>query len=124
MSEGVRRPVVLLVDDEPGILAALRRSLRREGYELVAVDSVAAALRALRERRVDLVLSDHKMPLASGLDLLREMAAHWPGIPAFLLTGWAGELDPAELRRLGVRGLIPKPWDDAALKSRLREALA
>ena len=123
MSGPTRRPVLLLVDDEPGILAALQRSLRREGYEIVAVDSVAAALRTLRERRVDLLLTDHKMPVASGLDLIREVATHWPDIPRLLLTGWAGEIDADEVRRLGVRALVPKPWDDASLKERLREAL-
>jgi CheY-like chemotaxis protein len=115
--------VLLLVDDEPGILAALQRALRREGYEIVAVDSVAAALRVLRERRVDLLLTDHKMPAGSGLELLREVAADWPGIPRLLLTGWAGEISPESVRRLGVRALVPKPWDDAALKALLRSAL-
>jgi len=115
--------VLLVVDDEPGILAALQRTLRREGYQIVAVDSVPAALRTLRGQRVDLLVTDHKMPSESGLDLIREVATHWPGIPRFLLTGWAGEIDPEEIRRLGVRALIPKPWDDAALKARLREAL-
>lgn len=123
MSEPRRRPVLLLVDDEPGILAALQRSLRREGYEIVAVDSVAAALRTLRERHVDLVVTDHKMPVASGLDLIREIASQWPEIPRVLLTGWAGEIGPDEMARLGVRALVSKPWDDAALKTRLREAL-
>jgi CheY-like chemotaxis protein len=123
VSDAPKRPVLLVVDDEPGILAALQRTLRREGYEIVAAESVPAALRVLRAGRVDLLLTDHKMPAASGLDLIREVATHWPGIPRFLLTGWAGEIDPEEVRRLGVRALIPKPWDDAALKARLREAL-
>ncbi|HEX2483714.1 MAG TPA: response regulator [Myxococcota bacterium] len=120
---GAPRPVLLAVDDEPGILAALQRTLRREGYEIVAVDSVPAALRTLRERGVDLLLTDHKMPTASGLDLIREVVSHWPELPCFLLTGWAGEIDLDEVRRLGVRALIPKPWDDAELKATLREAL-
>jgi CheY-like chemotaxis protein len=120
---GAPRPVLLAVDDEPGILAALQRTLRREGYEIVAVDSVPAALRTLRERRVDVLLTDHKMPAASGLDLIREVASQWPDIPCFLLTGWAGEIDLEEVRRLGVRALIPKPWDDAELKATLRDAL-
>jgi DNA-binding response OmpR family regulator len=115
--------VLLLVDDEPGILAALQRTLRREGYEILAADSVPAALRLLRSREVDLLLTDHKMPAVSGLDLIREVAAQWPDMPRFLLTGWAGEIDPGEVRRLGVRALIPKPWDDVELKARLREAL-
>jgi CheY-like chemotaxis protein len=118
------RPVLLIVDDEPGILSALRRALRREGYEIVTAGSGAAALRVLRERRVDALLTDHKMPGMSGLELIREVAAQWPGLPKLLLTGWAAELDPAELGRLGIRALVGKPWEDAELKARLREALA
>ena len=115
--------MLLVVDDEPRILSALRRCLRREGYEIVAAEDAAAALRTLRERRVDALLTDHKMPGASGLELIREVATHWPGIPRLLLTGWAAEIAPEEIRRLGIRALVPKPWDDADLKARLREAL-
>jgi CheY-like chemotaxis protein len=118
-----RRPLLLVVDDEPRILSALKRCLRREGYDILAVDGAAAALRALREARVDALLTDHKMPGMSGLELIREVATHWPGIPRVLLTGWAAEIAPEEARRLGIRALVPKPWDDAELKARLREAL-
>ncbi len=98
--------------------------LRREGYEIVLADSAAAALRVLHAQRVDLVLTDHKMPGMSGLELIREIAAKWPGIPRLLLTGWTAEVSPAEARRLGIRALVAKPWEDADLKSRLRDALA
>ena len=118
------RPVLLVVDDEPRILSALQRCLRREGYEIVAADSGPAALRMLRERRVDLLLTDHKMPGMSGLDLIREVTAQWPGIPRLLLTGWGAEVGPVEMERLGIEALVPKPWGDADLKARLREALA
>ena len=124
MSDPAERPVLLVVDDEPRILSALQRCLRREGYEIVAVEGAAAALRTLRERRVDALLTDHKMPGASGLELIREVATHWPGIPRLLLTGWAAEIAPEEIRGLGIRALVPKPWGDADLKARLREALA
>jgi DNA-binding response OmpR family regulator len=117
------RPVLLLVDDEPRILSALQRCLRREGYEILAADSADGALRTLRERRVDLLLTDHKMPGRSGLELIREVAAAWPGTAVFLLTGWTAEIAPAEARRLGIRAIVAKPWDDAELKARLREAL-
>ena len=117
------RPVLLVVDDEPRILSALQRCLRREGYEIVSADSGAAALRMLRERRVDLLLTDHKMPGMSGLDLIREVTAQWPDIPRLLLTGWAAEVGPVEMERLGIGALVPKPWGDADLKARLREAL-
>jgi len=119
-----RAPLLLLVDDEPRILSALQRCLRREGYEIVLADSAAAALRVLRAQRVDLVLTDHKMPGMSGLELIREIASEWPGIPRLLLTGWTAEITPAEARRLGIRALVAKPWEDADLKARLRDALA
>jgi CheY-like chemotaxis protein len=118
------RPVLLVVDDEPRILSALQRCLRREGYEIVAAETAAGALRILRERRVDALLTDHKMPGMSGLELIREVAEQWPGTARLLLTGWAAEIAPEEARRLGIRALVPKPWDDAELKALLREALA
>ena len=123
MSGAGDRAVLLLVDDEPRILSALQRCLRREGYEILLADSADAALRTLRERRVDLLLSDHKMPGRSGLELIREVAAEWPGTARILLTGWTAEIGPAEARRLGIRAIVAKPWDDAELKARLREAL-
>ena len=123
MSAPEQRPVLLVVDDEPRILSALQRCLRREGYEIVTADGAAAALRALRSRRIDALLTDHKMPGVSGLELIREVAGQWPRIPRILLTGWAAEVAPEELRRLGIRALVPKPWNDAELKAVLREAL-
>jgi CheY-like chemotaxis protein len=123
VNASARKPVLLLVDDEPRILSALQRCLRREGYEILLADSGAAALRVLRERRVDAVLTDHKMPGMSGLELIRDMAAEWPEIPRILLTGWTAEIEPGEMRRLGIRALVAKPWEDADLKARLREAL-
>jgi two-component system NtrC family sensor kinase len=123
VSDARPRPVLLVVDDEPRILSALQRCLRREGYEIVSAETAAGALRILRERRVDALLTDHKMPGMSGLELIREVAEQWPGIPRLLLTGWAAEIPPDEARRLGIRALVAKPWDDAELKARLREAL-
>jgi len=114
------RPVVLFVDDEPRILSALRRSLRREGYEILTAQTPAAALAILDERAVDLVVSDQKMPGASGLALLGEVARRHPAVARILLTGWPEEVPRSELERLGVHALLPKPWDDAALKSELR----
>jgi adenylate cyclase len=124
VSAAEARPVLLVVDDEPRILSALQRCLRREGYEIVSADSGPAALRLLRERHVDLLLTDHKMPGMSGLDLIREVTEQWPGIPRLLLTGWGAEVGPAEMLRLGIGALVAKPWGDADLKARLREALA
>jgi CheY-like chemotaxis protein len=122
MNDG-RRPVVLLVDDEPRILSALTRALRREGYELLTAETPADALRLIERHAIDCVLSDHKMPGMTGVELIERIAARQPHAGRLLITGWNTEIDPAELTRLGVRRVLSKPWEDVDLKSALRDAL-
>ena len=112
-------PVLLIVDDEERILAALRRTLRREGYEIVSAASPARGLAVLEERAVDVILSDHKMPGMSGLAFLARAARLRPQAARLLITGWMEEVPRAELESVGVRALVPKPWDDAELKATL-----
>lgn len=116
-------PVVLLVDDEANILSALRRSLRREGYEILTAGSAPEALTVLNRCNVDLIVSDQKMPGMSGLELLREVARRFSAVRRVLLTGWPEEIPDAELRSLGLTALLPKPWDDAEFKETLRRHL-
>lgn len=118
------RPVLLLVDDEAGILSALRRTLRREGYEILTAESGGEALDALAREPVDAVLSDQKMPGMSGTQLLGEVARLHGEVVRLVLTGWPEEIPPAEREALGIRALIPKPWDDTELKATLRRHLS
>jgi len=118
------RPTLLIVDDEPRVLSALRRALRREGWEILTAASPREGLVILDEREVDAVLSDHKMPGMSGLQMLAEAARRRPGAARLLISGWPEAVAPAELEALGVRALIPKPWDDSELKSELRRVLS
>ncbi len=117
-------PVVLLVDDERNILSALERSLRREGYELLTAGSAQAAMEAIAERRVDLIVSDQKMPGTHGITFFAEIESQGERVPRVLLTGWPEEIPEEELQAAGVTALLPKPWDDAELKSTLRACLA
>ena len=119
----VHRPILLVVDDEARILTALQRALRREPYEVLTAETPAEALRLLDERPVDLILSDHKMPGMSGLELLGRAAKRQPGAGRILITGWTEEVPSADLAEIGVRALLSKPWDDAELKATLRTAL-
>ena len=117
------RPTLLIVDDEEQILSALKRALRREGYEIVAAETAAAALRILDERPVDAILSDQKMPGMSGVQLLTQAAKRRPHAVRMLITGWTEEIPIEQLEEVGVRALVTKPWDDAKLKATLRQAL-
>ncbi len=114
---------VLLVDDEERILASLRRSLRREGYELVTARSPREALRILEEQDFDAVLTDHKMPGMTGVELLAVVARLQPNAGKLLITGWSKAVSDAEIEALEIDAVIPKPWEDAELKDGLRKAL-
>jgi len=116
-------PTLLVVDDEARILSALRRALAREGWRVVTAGTPAEALRILGEEPVDAVLSDHKMPRMSGLDVLEAAARMRPHAARLLISGWPDEIPAERLAALGIRALIPKPWDDAELKQVLRSSL-
>jgi len=117
-------PVVLIVDDEVRILSAMRRSLRREGYELLTAEGPLEALAMIDRRKIDLVLSDQMMPGMNGIELLAEIGRRQPGAARLLITGWTAEAGLGELAKLGIEGPIAKPWEDAELKETLRKALA
>ena len=120
---GGRRPLVLLVDDEPRILSALQRALRREGYTLLTAETSDEALRLVDEHEIDCILSDFKMPGLTGVQLLAEVAQRRPDAARLLITGWNVEIPQDELERVGVFRVMAKPWDDAELKQTLRAAL-
>jgi len=112
------------VDDEPRILSALRRMLRREGYEIATAGSAREALALLESQAVDLVLSDHRMPGTSGVELLCEVRRRWPATARMLLSGWVEEIPGGELAAADVACVHSKPWDDEQLKQAIRQALS
>ena len=116
-------PLLLIVDDEPRILSALRRALRREAFEIIAVETWRDALHALETLPVDVVLSDHKMPGMTGLEILAVAAERRPRAVRLLITGWTESIPDEAIQGVGVRAVINKPWDDGELKETLRAAL-
>lgn len=114
---------LLLVDDEPEILAGLRRTLRREGYRLLTTTSPHEALQLLDDS-VDLIMSDIDMPEMSGLELISRTRRAHPDVVRVLLTGDAS-LDSA-VRAINdgeVHRYLTKPWERDQLCATLREAL-
>ncbi len=117
-------PRVLIVDDEPRILSALQRCLRREDFELETAENATVARRVLESSAVDVVLSDHKMPGESGVDLLGWIAKNQPQTMRILMSGWTGEISESALGAAELFEVIAKPWDEESLRQTIRDALA
>ncbi|SFR67284.1 Response regulator c-di-GMP phosphodiesterase, RpfG family, contains REC and HD-GYP domains [Marinobacter daqiaonensis] len=116
---------LLLVDDEENILRSLKRLLRREPYELVTAESGEAALRILENERIDLVISDARMPGMDGPSLLSLIRRRWPWVIRILLTGYADMESTVKAINDGqIYRYISKPWEDEELKVIVRQALA
>jgi len=116
--------LVLFVDDEPNITSALKRSLRREPYEILSATSAQEALELLATRNVDVVISDEKMPGMSGSEFLAEVCRRYPTTICMMLTGQAS-LDAA-IRAINegeVYRFFTKPCNDADLRVTIRHAI-
>jgi DNA-binding NtrC family response regulator len=115
---------ILLVDDEPHILKALQRALRKEPYILLTASSGEEGLKLLEAREVSLVISDFNMPEMNGLSFFKAVKALYPHILSIMLTGQA-EIDVAiqAINEAGVYKFIKKPWDDKDLKLTILRAL-
>lgn len=117
-------PTVLMVDDEPSVLSALRRLFRPQGYKLLQATNGADGLALLRENAVDVVISDMRMPEMDGARFLELVRKHDGGVARILLTGYADIAATIAAINLGaIHRYIAKPWDDQALLVVVREAL-
>jgi phosphoserine phosphatase RsbU/P len=119
------QPRILVADDQPDLIDALRLLLKREGIHIDAVGSPDAALAALAGGSFDLLLMDlnytgDTTSGREGIDLLSRVQALDRELPIVVMTGW-GSVDIAvEAMRRGVRNFVQKPWDNAQLLTILR----
>jgi response regulator RpfG family c-di-GMP phosphodiesterase len=119
------RRTLLCVDDEPGILAALKRALRAPGVTVLTACGGPEALALLEDVAVDLVISDMRMPGMDGAQLLERIHDRWPQTTRILLTGHADHAATmAAINRGRIFRYLQKPWDEPELHDAVREGLA
>ncbi len=113
------------MDDEETIHKALKRTLRREPYELLHAYDAAEASAMLEQRdEIAAVLCDHYMPGTHGLDLLIELRNRYPSLVTVLLTAQADlELVMSALNDGHIHRFMTKPWDPDALRTQLRKLI-
>ncbi len=114
---------ILVVEDEPNMVAGLRDNFEFEGYEVItAEDGVAGLQRALRESP-DLVILDVMMPRMSGLDVCRRLKAERPAVPIIMLTARGQEMDKVVGLELGADDYVTKPFSIRELLARVKAVL-
>lgn len=116
-------PRLLLVDDEPNTLSALRRLFRREGYELLMAGSGREGLALLDEHEVGVIISDYRMPNMTGVEFLREVKTRFPDTLRIVLSGFTDlESVTSAVNEGAVYKFLTKPWNDDELRRVTREA--
>ena len=115
---------VLLVDDDPLLLAGLTRALRRQPYQLLTAQSADEAIWTLKKHDVDLLVTDEQMPGRSGSELAAWVAEHRPEVVRIMLTGHA-EAGTAirAINEGAVYHFFTKPCDEVQLAVTIRKAL-
>jgi DNA-binding NtrC family response regulator len=118
-------PRVLVADDQPDVLEALRLMLKGEGYQIDSTASPAGVLAAINEHDYDVVLVDLNYARDTtsgreGLNLLARVQALDSTIPVIVMTAWGSIEGAVEAMRLGARDYVEKPWDNARLSSLIR----
>ena len=110
---------VLVVDDERSMRELLSIVLRRDGYEVLIAEDGAAAVEVLKKERIDILITDIRMPQMNGVDLLREAKRIAPDIVSIVMTAFASTETAVEALRLGAADYVHKS-PNAASELRLR----
>ena len=114
---------ILIVEDEPNMVAGLRDNFEFEGYQVIsAPDGVAGLERALSEAP-DLVILDVMMPRMSGLDVCKQLKAKRPSLPIIMLTARGQEVDKVVGLELGADDYVTKPFSIRELLARVKAVL-
>lgn len=118
------RSTVLFVDDEANILASLKRTLRREGYEILTAGSAAEGLSLLATHDIQVIVSDQRMPEMNGTEFLSRVKSLYPETVRMVLSGYSEITAVTDAINKGaVYRFMLKPWDTEMLKKEVIGAL-
>jgi two-component system phosphate regulon response regulator PhoB len=119
------RPTVLVVEDEPALLALLRYNLESEGYRVMEAKNGEEGLTLIRETKPDLVLLDWMLPFLSGIEVCRQMRRlpDLKGIAVIMLTAKSEEADKLRGLEVGADDYVTKPFSPSELMARVKAVL-
>lgn len=114
---------ILIVDDDPHVLEVLYARLQSAGYTVLKAGNGQDALVLLKSNRIDLMVSDMKMPGMGGMELLARARTKQPGLPIVFLTAYGTIPDAVKAVKAGAVDYFAKPFDGKELVGKLREVL-
>lgn len=112
---------VLVVDDDPMLLGLLVDTLETIGYQVTGAQGGVAALDQLSHTRFDLMVTDIKMPDIDGIQLLKKVRRHYPGMPVLFITGYAS---PEMIGEASPDGFLAKPFRIQHIEALIEQTLA
>lgn len=121
--EGPRVSTILCIDDEPAVGVAVEHALTEIGHRPVLASSVADGLKALSREPVDLIISDYRMPDATGIDLLSQLREQGSDVPVIIMTGYASVEHAVLSMRHGAVDYLTKPLRQEALRIAVNNAI-
>src|SRR6266576_3680314 len=123
VTEAPRPARILVVEDEPNMVAGLRDNFEFEGYEVITAGDGIEGLRRALEESPDLVVLDVMMPRMSGLEVCKQLRAQRGSIPIIMLTARGQELDKVVGLELGADDYVTKPFSFRELLARVKAVL-
>lgn len=119
-----RERTLLLVDDEPNILTALKRQLRGAGLRILTAPGGKEGLALLETEAVDVIVSDQRMPGMTGVEFLRAVKTSHPETVRMVLSGFTELQSVTDAVNEGaIYKFLTKPWDDTQLRNHIEEAI-
>jgi CheY-like chemotaxis protein len=114
---------LLLVDDEPNVVSALKRLFRRDGHAILTANSGEEGLQVLAQAKVDVIISDQRMPGMTGVEFLREAKKHYPDTIRIVLSGYTELQSVTDAINEGaIYRFLTKPWVDEQLREQVHKA--
>lgn len=115
---------ILVVDDEPVVVDAVRMVLAHEGLAVTTVSDAESALAHPQLDQCRLVICDLMLPGRSGLEALKIIRQRRPSLPIIMITGYATLAHEEEVMTAGATAFLPKPFDESELLTVVRRVLA
>ncbi len=119
----LKKENILIVDDDINILELLQRHLQSWNYHTYKAVSVKEAVQILRDTKIDLLITDLRMPEIDGSELIKFVAEHYPQMPKLVVTGYPSVQDSLSAIKSGVVDYLTKPFTKAELEQAINKSI-